>query len=511
MFSSKVGSESPASPPGMLTKKMSIWGINTNTQHAAITQPVIIAVKEKVSGPRSAKLKDVFMIEGNSFIPKNWFIPTRYSIDVKQPHIIREYYLNIYEKIFISFERPKSSKVSFLISLFVNSIILIGTVCYVLANDPAYHVEIDHCHHPVCEKGSTGDYSYCPYHDVCPPDHPHVLLEIENAILFIFTGEYLGRVLTLWSVEPRMANLIPEDHDKFEYEMHLQEPDPEMTQFEKYFHYITEWKNVVDLATIIPFYIFIDEDEHSSSFNFIRILRLSRVLHVFKLTKDNEMLHLLERTVRLSLPALSLWFFVAGLGMVLFGSIIFFCEGGHFLATEEYPHGAFFRKDIYNDHHELTPFISIAVSMYWVISTATNTGYSDMTPTSEGGRVIACIVMILGVLTCAIPIGVIGTNFSHEYEQMLNRHKEKAKKKEDDERKNEILAGAPLGLAAVIAKTDISDSSRIVAAPVNVTEPPIIPIGAASGVNNYDMSTMKSQLESLVTMVEIINSKLSKN
>jgi hypothetical protein len=119
--------------------------------------------------------------------------------------------------------------------------------------------------------------------------------------------------------------------------------------------------------------------------------------------------------------------------------------------------------------------------------------------------------VILGVLTCAIPIGVIGANFSHEYEQMLNRHKEKAKKKEDDERKTEILAGAPLGLAAVIAKTDISDSSRIVAAPVNVTEPPIIPIGAASGVNNNDISTMKSQLESLVTMVEIINSKLSKN
>ena len=236
MFSTpKVGSEN-ASPTGMLTKKMSIWGMNTNTHHAAITQPVIIAVKEKVSGPRSAKLKDVFMIEGNSFIPENWFIPTLYSIDVKQPHVVREYYLTIFQKIFISFERPKSSKVSFFISLIVNSIILIGTVCYVLANDPEYHVEIEHCTHPVCEKGSTGDYSYCPYHDVCPPDHKHELLQIENAILFIFTGEYLGRVLTLWSATPRMANLIPEDHDKFEHEMHLQEPDPEMTQFEKYFH-----------------------------------------------------------------------------------------------------------------------------------------------------------------------------------------------------------------------------------------------------------------------------------
>lgn len=504
MFSSpKISSEnSPGSPVGMLTKKMSTWGYNT--QDRPITQPVIIAVNSvkgnlSEDGPRSAKLKDVFMIEGTSFIPKNWFIPTQYSIDVKKPHVVREYYLNIFEKIFISFERPKSSKLSFLISLTVNAIILIGTICYVLANDPQFFTVHDHCAHPVCKHGSTAEFSYCPHHDVCPPGHTQALIDIEDSIIFIFTAEYLGRILTLWSVTPRMANLIPEDHDKFEHEMHLQEPDPEMTQFEKYFYYVTEWKNIVDLATIIPFYVFIDADEHSSSFNFIRILRLTRVLHVFKLTKDNELLHLLERTIRLSLPALSLWFFVAGLGMVLFGSIIFFFEGGHFLATQDYPDGAFYRKDIYNEHHELTPFISIAVSMYWVISTATNTGYSDMTPTSEGGRIIACIVMILGVLTCAIPIGVIGANFSHEYEDMIHRHKEDAKRKEEDRNSAEIAGHG--GLAGVLAKAEV-DSTTVVTAPVLSAVGPV--------TVSSDVIAMKSQLENLVTMVELINSKLSK-
>lgn len=381
--------------------------------------------------------------DNSSFIPEHWFVPTNYKVDSKKFHVYREYKLNIWQKIFVLIERPKSCKLALLISTFINSCIIVGTICYVLANDPEFwHQEHECDHHYIaCDPhnydaqayanstlaGGNLYMHYCPHHIVCMP-HPYDYLhKIEDYILFIFTAEYGLRVLTLWSIPDRLANLISDDHDKHEDEMHLQDPDPALAPFTKYLHYITEWKNVIDIATIVPFYLVVEGVGHAASYNFIRILRLSRILHVFKLTKDNEVLHILENTVRLSAPGLALWFFISALGMCLLGSIVYFCEGGTFYATEYEPDGAYYRKNLYGNDMELTPFTSIAASMYWVISTATNTGYSDLVPTSVGGRAVACVTMLLGVITCAIPISVIGANFSHEYEEMHKRHKKRLK------------------------------------------------------------------------------------
>jgi len=231
----------------------------------------------------------------------------------------------------------------------------------------------------------------------------HALELIEEIILYIFTAEYLTRVLIVWAVPARIANLIPEDHDKYEHEAHLQEvcthaythtlslsytiahththtqtrthshtlsqPDPVYPALWQLWLYITEWKALIDFATIVPFYIFLGKDQSggSASYNFIRVLRLSRILHVFKLTKDNEILHLLERTIRLSMPGLALVGFVTMLGMVLFGCLIYFTEGGDFKVTLDYPEGQFFRKDLLGLNDEVTPFQSIAISMCVVL------------------------------------------------------------------------------------------------------------------------------------------------
>jgi Ion channel len=94
------------------------------------------------------------------------------------------------------------------------------------------------------------------------------------------------------------------------------------------------------------------------------------------------------------------------------------------------PNGAYYRPTIDGYDQEISPFTSIAVSMYWVshrggaskcidirpskvafdrlrfpaqvIGTATNTGYGDLMPTSPAGRAVANIVMILGVILTGI-------------------------------------------------------------------------------------------------------------
>jgi hypothetical protein len=266
---------------------------------------------------------------------------------------------------------------------------------------------------------------------------------IEDIILFIFTAEYLVRVLIVPFVPARIANLIPEDHDKMEHEMHLQEPDPVYTWWYQLTIYVCQWKCVIDIATIIPFYIFYNAAAGSTSFNFIRVLRLSRILHVFKLTKENEILHLLERTMWLSAPALTLVSFVSGLGMVLIGSIMYYLESGHFKYTSEYPDGHWFRTNPVTGIEEVSPFVSIATSMYFTLSVATGCAIGDLHPYSPTGRAITNLTQIIGIIIISIPIGVIGSNFSHEYDAMHHNFKKHAGLLQEDEQSTIIEPDIP--------------------------------------------------------------------
>ena len=48
---------------------------------------------------------------------------------------------------------------------------------------------------------------------------------------------------------------------------------------------------------------------------------------------------------------------------------------------------------------------SMELAMYWAMTTGTSTGYGDRTPSSRGGRVVACTWMILGIVIFALLAG----------------------------------------------------------------------------------------------------------
>lgn len=58
-------------------------------------------------------------------------------------------------------------------------------------------------------------------------------------------------------------------------------------------------------------------------------------------------------------------------------------------------------------------------------------GYGDLVPTSVEGRAIANILMYLGVMILALPIGVISSNFTELYHHYLAS--KNAAEGEDDE------------------------------------------------------------------------------
>lgn len=189
--------------------------------------------------------------------------------------------------------------------------------------------------------------------------------------------------------------------------------DEDLLWWWKIFLYGTSAMNVIDILAIIPFYIQLMTSA-GASFSFVRILRLARVLRVFKFGKSMKGITLLSRTISKSVVSLAFVAFFITLGIILFGSIQYFVEGGNFEVTTDYPNGAY----IVTSPSGKVPsnFRSIPTALYWAVVTSVTIGYGDIVPYTGLGRLVAVLCMYFGVLLLALPITVIGSNFNREYE-----------------------------------------------------------------------------------------------
>ena len=57
-------------------------------------------------------------------------------------------------------------------------------------------------------------------------------------------------------------------------------------------------------------------------------------------------------------------------------------------------------------------FDSIPASIYWAIVTTTTVGYGDVVPTTDLGKIISSVMMILGYAIIAVPTGLITVEMS---------------------------------------------------------------------------------------------------
>jgi hypothetical protein len=172
--------------------------------------------------------------------------------------------------------------------------------------------------------------------------------------------------------------------------------------------------NMVDLLAILPFYVQLAIGGGGGGLAIFRVLRLARVFRVFKLGKYSSGMQMFARVLYKSRDALYLLIFFVTIAVILFGSMIFFAEGGEYDAACD----CFLRDNALGDGKEESPFLSIPASFYWVAITTTTVGYGDLYPTSVAGKLVATFTMHLGVLVLALPITVIGTHFAIEYDAL---------------------------------------------------------------------------------------------
>ncbi|XP_026873468.1 potassium voltage-gated channel subfamily A member 4 [Electrophorus electricus] len=159
--------------------------------------------------------------------------------------------------------------------------------------------------------------------------------------------------------------------------------------------------NSIDIVSILPYFITLGTDlaqqqgngQQAMSFAILRIIRLVRVFRIFKLSRHSKGLQILGHTLRASMRELALLIFFLVIGVILFSSAVYFAE-----ADEPTSH-----------------FTSIPDAFWWAVVTMTTVGYGDMKPITVGGKIVGSLCAIAGVLTIALPVPVIVSNFNYFY------------------------------------------------------------------------------------------------
>ncbi|CAJ0946668.1 unnamed protein product, partial [Mesorhabditis belari] len=109
-------------------------------------------------------------------------------------------------------------------------------------------------------------------------------------------------------------------------------------------------------------------------------------------------------TKRASAKELGLLVFFLVLGIVVFASLVYYAERG---------------VEVNPDNQ----FQSIPIGLWWAIVTMTTIGYGDITPNTYLGRLIGSVCALAGVLTIALPVPVIVSNFAMYYSHTQARAK----------------------------------------------------------------------------------------
>lgn len=154
-------------------------------------------------------------------------------------------------------------------------------------------------------------------------------------------------------------------------------------------------QNIFDLIAIIPF---------TSLFKVFRVLKVLKVLKALKILKFARLSAYFARFYK----RVKFFFEINGLKYMVFASLFCIVIGGvaiHFVEG-----------------------MSVFDGIWWSFVTATTVGYGDISPSTAAGRVIAAILMIVG-------IGLIGSLTSTITALFFQRHENASKK----DAKGEIL------------------------------------------------------------------------
>ena len=150
--------------------------------------------------------------------------------------------------------------------------------------------------------------------------------------------------------------------------------------------FVSSLDGVIELLTILPFY-------YLSGFVVFRLLRVARILRLFKINSTYDSFHVILSVFKDKLSQIMSSVLII-LILMLSSSIC-----------------------MYSVEHEVQPDVfSTALSgMWWAATTIFTVGYGDMAPVTLMGKVIGIIIDFLAMAVVAIPTGIISAGFVEKY------------------------------------------------------------------------------------------------
>ncbi|SDH58429.1 voltage-gated potassium channel [Vibrio xiamenensis] len=190
--------------------------------------------------------------------------------------------------------------------------------------------------------------------DTLPNLEPQTKLALktfEHVTMAIFTVEYLVRLL----IAPRKLK------------------------------FVFSFFGLVDLITILPFYLALGMDLRS-----LRAFRLLSLVRIFKLARYNAALRHFHTAFNIAKEELALF---------LAASVIILYLAG---------------VGIYHFEYAAQPeaFSSVFHSLWWAVATLTTVGYGDIYPITAGGKIFTFFILIIGLGVVAIPAGMVASALS---------------------------------------------------------------------------------------------------
>jgi len=290
--------------------------------------------------------------------------------------------------LWVLLDDPSSSLFAKVLQCFMMLVILLSIIAFTIASTPSEAWYSD-----VWANITTGELIVGSNTSNRPPgtfyyDSPRLLLtevdenrtpfrEIETFCIMVFTAEYVLRLLA----SPAGPGIL---------------------------HYIFNLANIIDLISIMPWYIEIAASGSGLDvLSVLRLIRLTRITRIFKMSKNFQGLLVLFTTLRKSAAALLMLFAFMAIFSILFATLIFTFEG----AVEYDEH----RMQYVRPDGSASPFESIPHSVWWTIVTMTTVGYGDQVPVTDAGKFVAIVTMFCGLVVLSLPITIIGANFDEEY------------------------------------------------------------------------------------------------
>lgn len=160
--------------------------------------------------------------------------------------------------------------------------------------------------------------------------------------------------------------------------------------------FLMSFLNIIDLLAILPYFIILPINSGDTTpLSVLRVARLVRVFRIFKLSRHSLGLQILGHTLRASVSELGMLIFFMILWVILFSSAIYYAEKGG----------------------DSDMFKCIPDAFWYTLVTMTTVGYGDKVPQTLWGKLVGSACVVSGVLTVALPVPVIVSNFEFFYKR----------------------------------------------------------------------------------------------